>query len=74
MIKIFFSYKMDNDLAIWFYESPDRKIKIAFSTRDNVDEFNSWKDKGKVNFKVYPIVKNIKSNTKEILDLNRRFK
>lgn len=60
MIKVFCSYNPDNDLAVWFYESKDRKIKIAYSTRSNVDEFNSWIELGKVNFKTYPIVKNIK--------------
>ncbi len=60
MLKIFCSYKPENDLAVWFYESADRKIKIAYSTRSNVDEFNSWKEPEKVNFQVYPIVKDIK--------------
>lgn len=61
LIKIFQSYNRNNDLVVWMFESiKDKNIKIAFSNHSNIDEHNNWIDKNKVNFKEYPIVKDIK--------------
>lgn len=70
MIKIFHSFNRDNDLAIWLYESlKDKNIQVAYSTVSNVDEFNNWVDKKKVNIKEYPIQAEIKSKIRqEVLD------
>lgn len=63
LIKIFESYNRDNDLVVWMFESlKDKDIEIAFSTQSNIDDYNNWVDKEKVNFKVYPIVKDIKKH------------
>lgn len=61
LIKIFQSYNRNNDLVVWMFESlKDKNIKIAFSNHSNIDEHNNWIDKNKVNFKEYPVVKDIK--------------
>lgn len=61
VIKIFQSYNKNNDLVVWMFESLSNKnIQVAYSNHSNIDQYNSWIDKNKVNFKEYPIVKNIK--------------
>lgn len=61
VIKIFQSYNKSNDLVVWMFESlSDKNIQVAYSNHSNIDQHNSWIDKNKVNFKEYPIVKNIK--------------
>lgn len=61
LIKIFQSYNRNNDLVVWMFESlSDKNIQVAYSNHSNVDEHNNWIDKNKVNFKEYPIVKDIK--------------
>lgn len=61
ILKIYRSYNRDNDLVIWIYESlKNMNIQLGYSNMSNVDENNNWIDKNKINFKVYPIVKNIK--------------
>lgn len=61
LIKIFQSYNRSNDLVVWMFESlQDKNIQVAFSNHSNIDEHNNWIDKSKVNFKTYPIVKDIK--------------
>ncbi len=63
LIKIFKSYNRSNDLVVWMFESlNDKNIQIAFSNHSNIDEHNNWIDKDKVNFKIYPIVKDIKKS------------
>lgn len=66
IIKIFYSYNKDNDLVIWLYESlKDKNIQVAYSTLSNVDEFNNWIDKRRVNIKDYPIKAEIKSKIRQ---------
>ena len=57
------------------YESlSDKNIKIAYSIHSNVDENNNWIDEDKVNFKEYPIVKDIKKKIiKDIYDTIRDY-
>ncbi len=63
LIKIFQSYNRSNDLVVWIFESlKDKNIQVAFGNHANIDEHNNWIDKNKVNFKIYPIVKDIKKN------------
>jgi len=63
LIKVFQSYNKNNDLVVWMFESlSDKNIQVAFSNHSNVDENNNWIDKNKVNFKTYPIVKDIKKS------------
>ena len=71
VFKIFESYNQDNDLVIWLYESlKDKNIQVAFSNNSNIDEYNNWIDKKKVNFKFYPIVTNIKTEViKDVYDI-----
>ena len=75
LFKIFQSYNDNNDLVIWMYESlSDKNIKIAYSIHSNVDENNNWIDEDKVNFKEYPIVKDIKKKIiKDIYDTIRDY-
>lgn len=68
IIKIFDSYNKENDLVVWIFESLNEKnIQIAFSIHNNIDDQNNWINKEKVNFKRYPIKKDIKRNI--ILDV-----
>lgn len=61
VLKIYESYNRGNDLVIWMFESlSDKNIQIAYSNHNNLDENNNWIDKSLVNFKTFPIVKNIK--------------
>ncbi len=60
ILKIFESFYERKDLAIWIFESKDKKIKVGYSTLSNVDESNCWIDENQVNFKIYPIVTEIK--------------
>lgn len=61
VIKIFQSYNKSNDLVVWMFESlSDKNIQVAYSNHSNIDHHNNWIDKKKVNFKEYPIIKNIK--------------
>lgn len=60
LIKIFQSYNKNNDLVVWIFESlAEKNIQTAFSTHSNIDN-NNWITKNKVNFKIYPIKKDIK--------------
>ena len=61
MLKIYESYNKDNDLVIWIFESlKEKNIQIAYSNLSNVDEYNNWIHNEQVNFKCYPIIKDIK--------------
>lgn len=61
ILKLFHSYNDNTDLAIWFYESlKDKNIQVAYSTLSNVDKHNNWINPELVNFKEYPIKKDIK--------------
>lgn len=61
ILKIYRSYNKDNDLVIWIYESlKDMNIQLGYSNMSNVDDKNNWIDKNKINYKLYPIKKNIK--------------
>ena len=61
MIKIFEDYRKEKDLSIWIYESLDnKKIYVGYSVQSNVNDYNCWIDKNKVNFKEYPISTNMK--------------
>lgn len=61
LIKIFQSYNKNNDLVVWIFESlAEKNIQTAFSTHSNIDNNNNWITKNKVNFKIYPIKKDIK--------------
>lgn len=63
LIKIFRSYNKRNDLVVWMFESlKEKNIQIAFSTHANIDKQNNWIEKDKVNFKTYPIIKDIKKS------------
>ena len=71
LIKVFQSYNKNNDLVVWMFESlSDKNIQVAFSNHSNIDENNNWIDKNKVNFKTYPIVKDIKKTViRDIYDI-----
>ena len=61
LIKIFQLYNKNNDLVVWIFESlAEKNIQTAFSTHSNIDNNNNWITKNKVNFKIYPIKKDIK--------------
>lgn len=61
ILKIYKSYNAGSDLVIWFYESlTDKNIQVGYSNMKNVDDNNNWIDKEKINFKSYPIKKDIK--------------
>lgn len=63
LLKIYHSFNKNNDLVIWLYESlKEKNIQVAYSTLSNVDEFNNWIDKEKLNIKEYPIIKEIKKD------------
>lgn len=63
LMKIFQSYNRSNDLVVWMFESlNDKNIQIGFSNHSNIDEHNNWIDKNRVNFKIYPITKDIKKS------------
>lgn len=79
ILKVMQSYNRDTDLVIWMFESlKDKNIQLGYSNHANVDEHNNWINKDLVNFKTYPIVKDIKrevvqnifDNIKEYYGLN----